>query len=68
MADPHRIVRAWLESPTTGIIELDRDWTRERVRRDSRWADIVRRRAHSTPAPGLAAGTQLRIFFQQGRR
>jgi pullulanase len=28
MAESHRIVRAWLESPTTGIIELDRDWTR----------------------------------------
>ena len=22
----HRIVRAWLESPITGVIELDRDW------------------------------------------
>ncbi len=27
MADPHRIVRGWLESPTSGVIELDRDWT-----------------------------------------
>ncbi|MBI4626836.1 MAG: glycoside hydrolase family 1, partial [Verrucomicrobia bacterium] len=28
MADPsHRIVRAWLDSLTSGIIELDRDWT-----------------------------------------
>jgi pullulanase/glycogen debranching enzyme len=27
MAEPaHRIVRAWLESPVTGVIELDRDW------------------------------------------
>src|SRR6188508_367187 len=26
MAAPHRIVRAWLESPTVGVIELDRDW------------------------------------------
>jgi pullulanase len=27
MAEPtHRIVRAWLESPSSGIIELDRDW------------------------------------------
>lgn len=25
-ASPHRIVRAWLESLTVGIIELDRDW------------------------------------------
>ena len=24
---PHRIVRAWLESLTTGVVELDRDWT-----------------------------------------
>ncbi len=23
---PHRIVRAWLESLTTGVVELDRDW------------------------------------------
>lgn len=27
MADaPHRIVRAWLESLSTGVVELDRDW------------------------------------------
>ena len=27
MADtPYRIVRAWLESLTTGVVELDRDW------------------------------------------
>ena len=24
---PHRIVRAWLESLTTGVVELDHDWT-----------------------------------------
>ncbi len=23
---PHRIIRAWLESLTTGVVELDRDW------------------------------------------
>lgn len=28
MAQPvHRIVRAWLESLTTGVVELDRDWS-----------------------------------------
>ena len=27
MPVPHRIVRAWLEAPAAGIIELDRDWT-----------------------------------------
>jgi hypothetical protein len=27
MVEPsHRIVRAWLESLTTGVVELDRDW------------------------------------------
>ena len=26
MSAPHRIVRAWLESPSSGLIELDRDW------------------------------------------
>ncbi|MBI5689560.1 MAG: glycoside hydrolase family 1 [Verrucomicrobia bacterium] len=28
MSHPHRIVRAWLESVSSGIIELDRDWAR----------------------------------------
>ena len=26
MVPPHRIARAWLESPAVGVIELDRDW------------------------------------------
>lgn len=26
MVHPHRIARAWLESPAVGVIELDRDW------------------------------------------
>ncbi|MEN9635479.1 MAG: hypothetical protein RL077_3883, partial [Verrucomicrobiota bacterium] len=27
MIAAHHIVRGWLESPTLGVIELDRDWT-----------------------------------------
>ncbi len=54
MADPHRIVRAWLESPVTGIIELNRDWTRRARPRFSLGKQCPAPDALS-PAPALAA-------------
>ncbi|HVU33621.1 MAG TPA: alpha-amylase family glycosyl hydrolase [Opitutaceae bacterium] len=56
MAEPtHRIVRAWLESPSSGIIELDRDWTgRGRPRFTlGRHCPAL---GGLAPAPGLPAG------------
>src|SRR5512138_2348445 len=63
MADvPHRIVRAWLESLTSGIIELDRDWTAAATPR------FTLGRHCPTPAalraaPGLPAGRAYGYFF-----
>ena len=53
MADPaYRIVRAWLESLTTGVVELDRDWRPARPPQFTFGAQC--------PAPGgLAADTGL---------
>ncbi|MES2696827.1 MAG: glycoside hydrolase family 1, partial [Verrucomicrobiota bacterium] len=58
----HRIVRAWLESTTTGIIELDRDWT---ARKQPRFTLGAQRPALSSlaPAPGLPAGRGYGYFF-----
>ncbi len=63
MAEPtHRIVRAWLESPSTGIIELDRDWT---LRGRPRFT--LGRQCPAlgglAPAPGLPAGRAYGYFF-----
>lgn len=54
-APPHRIVRAWLESLTSGIIELDRDWTSRAVPRFTLGWQCPAPGA-LRPAPGLPAG------------
>ena len=62
MAEPaYRIVRAWLESLTTGVVELDRDWRGARPPRFTLGAQC--------PAPaglaadsGLMAGVSYRYF------
>ncbi len=59
---PHRIVRAWLESPATGIIELDRDWTAPTPPRFSLGQQCPIPRSLG-PAPGLPAGRSMGYFF-----
>ena len=56
MADstPH-IVRAWLESLSTGIVELDRDWT-DRSRPRFTLGEQCPAPGALAPAPGLTAG------------
>ncbi len=58
----HRIVRAWLESPATGIIELDRDWTARTAPRFSLGAQCPAP-GGLAPAPGLPAGRANGYFF-----
>jgi len=55
MAEPQRIVRAWLESPNSGIIELDRDWTHRGLPRFTLGRQCPAPAALA-PAPGLPAG------------
>lgn len=55
MAEPQRIVRAWLESPNSGIIELDRDWTHRGQPRFSLGRHCPAP-AGLAPGPGLPAG------------
>ncbi len=56
MADsPHRIVRAWLESLTTGVVELDRDWTDRSCPRFT-LGEQCPLPSGLAPAPGLVAG------------
>ncbi len=63
MADsPHRIVRAWLESLTTGIVELDRDWTDHALPRFT-LGDQCAVPAGLKPAPGLIAGSRYGYFL-----
>jgi pullulanase len=62
MAEPHRIVRAWLESPTSGIIELDRDWTARGQPRFTLGKQCPTPSALA-PAPGLTAGRAYGYFF-----
>ncbi|MGH7947425.1 MAG: hypothetical protein ACREF9_20825, partial [Opitutaceae bacterium] len=62
MADPHRIVRASLESPSSGIIELDRDWTTRSHPRFTLGKHCPTPGALA-PAPGLAAGRAYGYFF-----
>lgn len=63
MADSaHRIVRAWLESPSTGIIELDRDWTAPKPPRFSLGQQCPAP-AGLKAAPGLPAGQTMGYFF-----
>jgi pullulanase len=63
MAEPHRIVRAWLESPTTGIIELDRDWTTGRAHPRFTLGKHCPTPGALAPAPGLPAGRVYGYFF-----
>jgi pullulanase/glycogen debranching enzyme len=58
----HRIVRAWLESPASGIIELDRDWTAPQPPRFSLGQQCPVP-ADLAPAPGLPAGRTCGYFF-----
>src|SRR5882724_102347 len=51
-ASAHRIVRAWLESLTAGIIELDRDWSGVR-------APLFSMGSHLPPPTGLAPASML---------
>ena len=51
---PH-IVRAWLESLTTGIVELDRDWTDRSIPRFT-LGEQCAAPGGLAPAPGLTAG------------
>ncbi len=63
---PHRIVRAWLESPVSGIIELDRDWTARSHPRFTlgRQKPVLRELA---PAPARAAARNYGYFFDAAR-
>ena len=58
----HRIVRAWLESLTSGVVELDRDWTSPDWPRFSFGEQCPAPRA-LTPAPALAAGRAYGYFL-----
>ncbi|MEO5959976.1 MAG: alpha-amylase family glycosyl hydrolase [Opitutaceae bacterium] len=58
----HRIVRAWLESPVSGIIELDRDWTEPAPPRFS-LGEQCPVPGNLAPAPGLPAGRTAGYFF-----
>jgi len=62
MADPHRILRAWLESPNSGIIELDRDWAGRSHPRFTLGKHCPAPSALA-PAPGLPAGRAYGYFF-----
>jgi pullulanase len=62
MAEPHRIVRAWLESPSSGIIELDHDWSAREHPRFTLGKHCPTPSALA-PAPGLAAGRLYGYFF-----
>jgi pullulanase/glycogen debranching enzyme len=63
MADPsHRIVRAWLDSLTSGIIELDRDWT-GRTQPHFSLGTHCPAPGGLAAAPGLAAGRVYGYFF-----
>lgn len=59
---PHRIIRAWLESLNSGIIELDRDWTERRHPRFTLGKHCPSPQGLA-PAPGLPAGRVYGYFF-----
>ena len=61
---PHRIVRAWLESLSSGIIELDRDWTGRQAPRFTLGKQCPAP-AGLKPAPGLPAGRAYGYFFNE---
>ncbi len=58
---PH-IVRAWLESLTTGVVELDRDWTDRKLPRFTLGEQCAAPGALA-PAPGLTAGRSYGYFL-----
>ena len=62
MVEPHRIVRAWLEAPASGIIELDRDWSGRASPKFTLGKHCPTPDALA-PAPGLAAGRAYGYFF-----
>lgn len=57
-----RIVRAWLDSLTTGVIEFDRDWTDRALPRLS-LGEQCPAPGSLAPAPGLAAGLAYGYFL-----
>lgn len=59
---PHRIVRAWLDSLTSGIVELDRDWTEKRYPRFTLGQQCPAP-GGLAPAPGLPAGRAYGYFL-----
>lgn len=62
MPEPHRIVRAWLESLDSGIIELDRDWSGRNLPRLTlgKHGPVLGALA---PAPGLPAARAYGYYF-----
>ncbi len=58
----HRIVRAWLESLTAGVVELDRDWTSADGPRLSLGEQCIAPAALA-PAPPIAAGRSYGYFI-----
>ena len=62
MAEPQRIVRAYLESLTSGIIELDRDWSARAHPRFTLGKHCPTPSALA-PAPGLPAGRTYGYYF-----
>ena len=58
----HRIVRAWLESLTSGVVEFDRDWTSAEWPRLSLGEQCLAPGA-LTPAPPIAAGRSYGYFL-----
>ncbi len=61
-AHHHRIVRAWLESLTSGIIELERDWTGRHLPCFTLGKHCPTPAA-LRPAPGLVAGRAYGYYF-----
>ena len=64
MSEPHRIVRAWLDSLSSGIIELDRDWTARQPPRFTLGKHCPAP-AGLVAAPGLPAGRAYGYFFNR---
>ncbi|MBL9186132.1 MAG: glycoside hydrolase family 1 [Opitutaceae bacterium] len=62
MAESQRIVRAWLETPASGVIELDRDWQGTGNPRFSLGRHCLAPAALS-PAPALAAALAYGYVF-----
>lgn len=63
MPEPtHRIVRAWLESPSSGVIELNRDWT-ARARPRFTLGKHCPAPSGLAAVPGLVAGRAYGYFF-----